>query len=254
MSENRIKYINEYNKQPFLTVVIPCFNESKNICQAIDKVNNLIGDFDAEILVIDDKSDDETYEIAKKHTKIKKYNNVRIISRNLERRGYGAVIKFALALSNSKYMLLYSADMVDPIHLLPKMVEYTENFDLIQVSRYLNQSDSESIPFIYKFYQFFYRIFVKVAIGKKINDSTYAFKLFDRSKILALGISSQKFSISPEILFKSILSGYKVKFIRGSQTIRKQGQSKFNFWNEGPGFIYCLIRSFLHRKRIAFWF
>lgn len=254
MSENRIKYKNEYNKQPFLAVVIPCLNESKNICQAIDIVNNLIVNVDAEILVIDDKSDDETYAIAKKHIEIQKYNNVRIITRDLERRGYGAVIKYAMAVSNAKFMLLYSADMVDPIHLLPKMLEYTENFDLVQVSRYLNQSDSESIPFTYRFYQFFYRIFVKAAIGEKIKDSTYAFKLFNRSKILALGISSSRFSISPEILFKAILSGYKVKFIRGSQTVRKKGLSKFNFWNEGPGFTNCLLRSFLHRKRIAFWF
>ena len=254
MTENKIKFKHEQNKQFFLTVVIPCLNESKNICKAIDIVNDLIANVDAEILVIDDKSDDKTYEIAKNHIEIKKYNNVRIIKRDLERRGYGAVIKYAMAVSNAKFMLLYSADMVDPIHLLPKMLEFTENFDLIQVSRYLNQSDSKSIPFTYKFYQFFYRIFVRIAIGEKIKDSTYAFKLFNRSKILALGISSSRFSISPEILFKAILSGYKVKFISGAQTIRKKGQSKFNFWNEGPGFTNCLLRSFLHRKRIAFWF
>ena len=254
MNDNKLKYTNEFNVQPFLTVVIPCLNESKNICQAIDLVNNFIKNVDSEILVIDDKSDDATFEIAKKHIEINSYNNVRIIKRDLERRGYGAVIKYAMAVSNAKFMLLYSADMVDPIHLLPKMLAYTENFDLIQVSRYLNKSDSESIPFTYKFYQFFYRIFVRIAVGKKIKDSTYAFKLFNRSKILALGISSSRFSISPEILFKTILSGYKVKFIRGSQTIRQKGKSKFNFWNEGPGFTNCLIRSFLHRKSIAFWF
>lgn len=254
MTENKIKYKNQNEKQLYLTVVIPCLNESKNICQAIDTVNNLISNVDAEILVIDDKSDDETYEIAKKHIQINKYNNVRIITRDLERRGYGAVIKYAMAVSNAKFMLLYSADMVDPIHLLPRMLDYTQDFDLVQVSRYLDEKDSESIPFTYKFYQFFYRIFVRVALGEKIKDSTYAFKLFNRSKVLALGISSSRFSISPEILFKALLSGYKVKFIRGSQTVRKKGESKFNFWNEGPGFTNCLIRSFLHRKKIAFWF
>ena len=71
MTENKIKYKNEYNKQPFLTVVIPCLNESKNICQAIDIVNNLIVNVDAEILVIDYKSDDETYVIAKNISKFR---------------------------------------------------------------------------------------------------------------------------------------------------------------------------------------
>ena len=72
-----------------------------------------------------------------------------------------------MAVSNAKFMLLYSADMVDPIHLLPKMLEYTENFDLVQVSRYLNQSDSESIPFTYRFYQFFIGYLLRLLLERK---------------------------------------------------------------------------------------
>lgn len=249
-----MSYMKNNKNNPFVTVIIPCLNESKNICQAIDKVNKYIKDIDGEILVIDDRSDDSTYELALNHINSNKYNNVRIITRDLERRGYGAVIRYAMAISNAKFVLLYSADMVDPIHLLPKMISYTDKYDLIQVSRYLDDKDSESIPFTYKFFQFFYRIFVRITIGKKIKDSTYAFKLFNRSKILALGIASSRFSISPEILFKTILSGYKVKFIKGSQSTRIKGKSKFNFWLEAPGFTNCLMRSFLHRKRIIFWF
>ena len=43
---------------------------------------------------------------------------------------------------------------------------------------------------LHKFYQFFYRRCVRIALGQKIVDSTYAFKIFDRRKILALGLSS----------------------------------------------------------------
>ena len=78
-------------------------------------------------------------------------------------------------------MLLYSADMVDPIDLLPEMLKYSESFDLIQVSRYMNRSDSESIPFAYKFYQFFYRIFVRIALGKRIKDSNYEWFWFKQT-------------------------------------------------------------------------
>jgi hypothetical protein len=88
----------------------------------------------------------------------------------------------------------------------------------------------------------------------KVADSTYAFKMFKRTHILGLGLSSNRFSISPEIYFKATLAGYSIGIIDGAQTHREEGISKFVFRREAFGFIYCLLRTFLHRKKIVFWF
>jgi dolichol-phosphate mannosyltransferase len=55
-------------------------------------------------------------------------------------------------------------------------------------------------------------------------------------------------------MFKSILMGLNVRFIPGSQGIRINGISKFSFAKEFFGFSYCLVRAFLHRKKIISWF
>jgi len=148
-----------------------------------------------------------------------------------------------------------SADLVDPINLIPRMyAELLNGSDVVQVSRYLEKANSITIPFSYKFFQFFYRIGVRIALGKHIPDSTYAFKMFDRAKILAMGVSSNRFNISPEIMFKCILAGLNVVFISGSQGTRVSGVSKFKFHKEGVGFGMCLLRAWLHRNQIIFWF
>lgn len=205
-----------------------------------------------EIIIIDDQSDDNTFIIAKEYTK---YKNIKVYRKDLDRRGYGAVIKYGLAHASGDLVIFVSADLVDPINLIPSMYKkLADGYDLIQCSRYSNKSDSSTIPFSYKFYQFFFRRLVTLSLGKKIPDSTYAFKMFKRKKIMALGISSNRFNISPEIMFKASLANYKIAFIPGSQGVRQSGKSKFSFTKEGLGFLICLLRAFLHRKKIIYWF
>ena len=67
------------------------------------------------------------------------------------------------------------------------MINLVRENDLVQVSRYQDPKNAENIPFKYKFFQFFFRRFVRISLGKSIADSTYAFKIFNRKKILSLG-------------------------------------------------------------------
>jgi dolichol-phosphate mannosyltransferase len=142
------------------------------------------------------------------------------------------------------------------VNLLTEMLDVAHNnsASVVQCSRYETKDDSQTIPMSYKFYQFFYRSLVKSIFGEKVNDSTYAFKVFNRADAIALGMTSNRFSISPEITFKAMLSGKRVEFVKGAQGVRKAGLSKFKFMKEGPGFIYCLARAALHKTGIAFWF
>jgi dolichol-phosphate mannosyltransferase len=237
-----------------LSIIVPCLNESENVGKIISALLRVLRktNITYEIIIIDDQSDDDTFAIAKKISKTK---TIKVLQKDLDRRGYGAVIKYGLAHAIGEYVIFVSADLVDPINLIPKMYKKLLNgFDLIQCSRYTNKFDSSTIPFSYKFYQFFFRRFVSISLGKKIPDSTYAFKMFNRKKIMSLGISSNRFNISPEIMFKALLANYRIGFIAGSQGVRLHGKSKFSFTKEGLGFLNCLFRAFLHRKKLIYWF
>jgi hypothetical protein len=131
---------------------------------------------------------------------------------------------------------------------------YENASTVVQCTRYSTPGDAVNIPFSYKFFQFFYRSFVRAIFGRFVSDSTYAFKLFRRAEVLALGMTANRFAISPEITFKALLSRRRVDFIRGSQGQREHGVSKFKFFREGPGFVYCLARAALHKTRLALWF
>ena len=241
-----------------LTIVIPCLNEVENIIGALESVYSTLKEqsFTYEIIVVDDISEDETFAVAsgwaKQHQGL---IPIKVIQRSLHRRGYGAVVRYGTAYGAGRYCIFVSADNVDPINLIPQMYTEMENGAILaQCSRYIRAGDDSTIPFSYKFYQFFFRIGVRLAIGYGIPDSTYAFKMFRRRELLGVGLSSNRFNISPEITFKSILMGGEVAYVPGAQGVRQGGKSKFIFHKEGLGYGYCLIRAFFHRHKLIYWF
>jgi len=242
-----------------ISVIVPCLNEQQNIPQLLKELEYSLSNINGnhEIIIIDDQSDDETYNVAVVSGKESSNNKVRVrvLKKDLERRGYGAVIKFGIAHANGKFVTFISADLVDPLHKLKEMyTKLEEGADLVQCSRYTVKTDADSIPFKYKFYQYIFRGLVKFIFRQEIDDSTYSFKMFRRSKILSLGISSNRFNISPEIFFKAILANYNVKYVNAGQGVRLNGESKFNFKKEAVGYLNCLIRAYLHSRKIVYWF
>jgi glycosyltransferase involved in cell wall biosynthesis len=241
-----------------LTIVIPCLNEVENIIGTLENIYSTLKDqpFIYEIIVVDDISEDETFAVASEWAKQHRGQvPVKVIRRTLHRRGYGAVVRYGTAYGTGRYCIFVSADNVDPVHLIPQLYNEMENGAILaQCSRYIRSGDDSTIPFSYKFFQFFFRIGVRVAIGYSIPDSTYAFKMFRRRELLGVGLSSNRFNISPEIIFKSILIGGKVSYVPGAQGVRQGGKSKFIFHKEGLGYGYCLIRAFFHRHKLIYWF
>jgi glycosyltransferase involved in cell wall biosynthesis len=241
-----------------LTIVIPCLNEVENIIVTLDNVYEKLKNqhFTYEIIVVDDISEDDTFAVA--NAWAKQHNGlipIKVITRSLDRRGYGAVVRYGAAYGTGRYCIFVSADNVDPVHLLPQLYEEMEKGAILaQCSRYIRTGDDSTIPFSYKFYQFFFRIGVRIALGHSIPDSTYAFKMFRRRELLGVGLSSNRFNISPEITFKSILIGGRVSYVPGAQGVRQGGKSKFIFHKEGLGYGYCLIRAFFHRYKLIYWF
>ena len=241
-----------------LTIVIPCLNEVENIIGTLENVHSTLKDqpFVCEIIVVDDISEDGTFAVASKWAKQHQGQiPIKVIKRSLHRRGYGAVVRYGTAYGTGRYCIFVSADNVDPVHLIPQLYTEMENGAILaQCSRYIRAGDDSTIPFSYKFFQFFFRIGVRIAIGYSIPDSTYAFKMFRRRELLGVGLSSNRFNISPEITFKSILIGGKVSYVPGAQGVRQGGKSKFIFHKEGLGYGYCLIRAFFHRYKMIYWF
>lgn len=242
---------------PDISIVIPCLNEEENIPDLLDSLNSVVTrhKLKIETILIDDLSDDNTFQVALSHTPNFPDLNMRVIRRYHPRRGYGAVVRYGIAHALGKYCVIVSADLVDPLELLPEfLVRAEKGADLVQCSRYVSEQDHKNLPWKFKISHFFYRRLVKAMMGREISDSTYPFRIFNRVEMMALGITQNSFSISPEIFFKLILNGGKVEYLPHSQGVRQKGESKFRFRREGFRYGYVLLRAWLHKLGVALWF
>jgi glycosyltransferase involved in cell wall biosynthesis len=249
--------MNDLVRLPELSIIIPCLNEEENVGDILHAVDKVVAanQLSVETILIDDLSDDDTFQVAMR--KVPEYPalHLRVIRRYHPRRGYGAVLRYGMAHARGEYIVMVSADGVDPLELLPKLLEKVrQGADMAQCSRYLNQGDTSTLPWKFRISHFFYRFFVKYLLGLEIHDSTYPFRAFRRVQMLALGVTQNSFSISPEIFFKIILNGGKIEYIGHKQGVRQKGESKFRFRREGIRYGYVLLRAWLHKLGVILWF
>ncbi|HCJ66776.1 MAG TPA: glycosyl transferase family 2 [Elusimicrobia bacterium] len=155
-------------------ILIPAYNEEKNIGQVIEKIRQYQPA--CEILVINDASTDDTARIARE-------KNVEVISHPFNL-GYGAVLQTGYKYALNKgydYLVQLDADgQHDPIKIKDFIEEFKKGeVDLIIGSRFLNQKHYP-IPFFRLLGIKIFGFLVSLFTGQKITDSTSGYQGFNR--------------------------------------------------------------------------
>lgn len=226
-----------------ISIIVPCLNEEQNIPILLEKLTALLDDFNlsAEILIVDDCSDDYTFREAFIFSN--RDPRVKALHKGLPR-GIGNAVRFGIEYARGTMGVVVMGDLVDP---LVEIVEFKkkiidEGYHLALLSRYLEPADYKDIPFSYKFYHWGFHWLSRLLVGIKFKDITYAFRAFNLEYIRTLNLKSSKFEISPEITFKTFLSGGKICEIKGRQGKRATGESKFLFLKAGCGYSRVLLK------------
>lgn len=108
-----------------LSVIVPCYNEEKNIPLILQKFDNCIDSNDIELILVNNGSTDNTENLLKKI--LPKYSFARSVKIEINE-GYGNGIVFGLNSSNSEYLCYTHADLqTDPKDVI-------KAFDIIKSS------------------------------------------------------------------------------------------------------------------------
>lgn len=155
-------------------IIIPAFNEEKNIGKVLEDILNL--NIDTDILVIDDGSKDKTKETVKKY-------NVDIIS-HIYNLGYGGALqtgfKYAV-IKGYKYVILFDADGQHDHKELPLMVREIEkgDADVILGSRFLGKGNFRT-GILKGVVIWLMRFLIRLTTGAKITDPTSGFRCLSK--------------------------------------------------------------------------
>ena len=116
-----------------ISVIIPVFNEENFILQTLKKVNEQKKNFELEIIVVDDKSNDGTLDKVKSNNTLYDF-----LIENNKNQGKGAAIKKGLEKASGEAILIQDADFEYDPSDYQKLILAFKNFnaDVILGSRF----------------------------------------------------------------------------------------------------------------------
>lgn len=200
-----------------LSVVIPVYNEEKQIEKTIAEVKGVLAGIpgDYEIIIIDDGSADNTWEILKeladKNPEIRAYR----FSRNF---GKEAALMAGLSKAKGDACITMDADLQHPPGLIPEMVSlWKQGYEVVEaVKKGRGRENPLSRVSAFLFYRIMYRL-----SGYNLENAS-DFKLMDRKVVREIAGMPER-----ETFFRGLAAwvGYRRKEVYFSVPERETGKS-----------------------------
>lgn len=209
------------NKLPFISIVIPAFNEASSIKQTIGEITQFLANHcEIEILLIDDGSTDNTSMVAYKLTQeLKNLSYIRF-TRNF---GKEAALSAGLQHAKGDAVIMVDADGQHPPEVLLEFVQlWQKGYEVV----YGEQTDRDENGFIKVSKKYYYRLmrrFASIDIPSNAGD----FRLLDRKAVNSLNmlIESNRYmkGLYAWVGYRSIGVPYKARK-------RHAGDTRFSFF------------------------
>ncbi|MBI4433252.1 glycosyltransferase [Candidatus Uhrbacteria bacterium] len=238
-----------------LSIVVPCVTTTESLPKFLDDLASFLmaNPSDTDCIVVTNDAPDVCAAVMQYVEERYPWLQFTVLRRVGDARGYGALARFGIAHSTSRYVALVSPYGEDDLSVLPKLLAVIRGgAQVVQVTRFANPEDARVLPMKFRFYQAVYRALVRVLLGHHVTDSTYGYKCFDRAFMQALGLTQNGYSICPEITLKGLLVGGKVAYVPSRPQVNRANQD-FSLLREGPGYVWLLLRGAGHRAGIS-WF
>ena len=235
-------------RAPEISIIVPAYNEAENLPGLVERLNALVEreGLSAELLVVNDLSVDDSRRVLDELAL--RYHRLRPIHKGLPR-GMGNAIRAGLAEARGEMAIVTMADGSDDIARFPVLRQriMQDGYDLAIASRYRTRKDRRNIPFLYRFFSWWFRALSRLLVGVPLADLTNAYRAFRVSVVRDVGLQGGGFEISPEITFKIWFTTGRVVEVESEHQKRSRGQSKFSFLKAGPGYGIMMGKAILMR-------
>jgi glycosyltransferase involved in cell wall biosynthesis len=196
-----------------ISVIMPAYNEAGSITCSVEETKKTFDNFGCswELIVIDDGSTDETFEILKQLSL--KYPKQLIVGKNSYNMGKGRAIKKALHYVTGEYVVFLDADMdLHPLQVQTLFdIMRLDNADVVIGSKF-HPNSVVAYPWHRWIISFVYWTLVRVLFGLPCRDTQTGLKLF-KTKVLREvfpRILVKQFAFDLEVLVNAHHLGYKI--------------------------------------------
>ena len=157
-----------------ISIIVPCYNEADNIFLLVNKIKEVLTQYQYEIILVNDGSTDSTVQVIELIAQENKHLKYIYFSRNF---GHQAAIKAGIDYAKGGCIVTMDADLQHPPETIVKMIElWEEGYDIVTATR----KQAVKLSFFKKMSsKLFYWAFLKISDHKVINNGA-DFRLFDK--------------------------------------------------------------------------
>lgn len=212
------------------SLIIPTYNEKKNIPILISMINSYLTEknIEYEIIIVDDNSPDETYKVIE--TLIPLFNNKLKLLKRPGKMGLGSAYIDGFSLTEGEYIFLLDADFSHHPKFLYDFIEkqQKEKSDIVTGSRYIGNGGvygwSLKRKIISRGANFFSSFFLK----PHVSDLTGSFRLYSRKafETLLKKVKNIGYAFQMEIIIRAQYEGFKISEVPITFVDRIHGESK----------------------------
>jgi glycosyltransferase involved in cell wall biosynthesis len=232
------------SESPLISVVVPCYNEQDNLVPLVTTLTEVLAPLHVpyEIVITDDCSKDNSWEILKKLAA----ENPRVCVQRFEKNaGQSAALWAGIRAARGQYIATLDADMQNDPRDLPKFLDAMKTADCVCGNRKAKRAEGDN---------FIRQISSKIANGVRnwithetVSDSGCCYRMFKRECAADLKFFKGMHRFLPT-LFK--IEGFTVAEIPVNHQHRLAGVSKYGVWNRVFASSYDLFAVRWMQKRM----
>ncbi len=238
-----------------LYIILPAYNEEKNLSELLNKIRNLNWSFPFKVVVINDGSSDRTKDVAHQ---LSTFLPIMILN-HATNIGLGGALRTAFDylkenVKSTDIVIAMDADNTHPIDMIsPMLEEMKKGFDIVIASRFCKGGKTYGVPLLRNLMSRAANILFELLVSiKNVSDYSSGFraysgvllrKYFDDSKKNQL-VTEKGFTAGSEILLK--LSKYARNIKEMPLELRydyKKGKSKMKLFRTIAGYIKFIWRN-----------
>jgi glycosyltransferase involved in cell wall biosynthesis len=225
---------------PTLSIVIPCYNETKTIRAILERVRAAAPALSKEVIVVDDMSTDGTRELLSGELR-PLVDTLVLHERN---QGKGAALRSGIRAATGRIVVIQDADLeYDPneYEVLVRPI-LDGRADVVFGSRFVSGGTRRVLYFWHYVGNQLLTLLSNVFTNLNLSDMETCYKVFRREVIQSIEIEEDRFGFEPEVTAKVAKLKCRIYEVGISYAGRTYEEGKKIGWKDGVSALRCIVK------------